>query len=156
VAFSLISHQATPVTPEYIARGLSFNKKAYICFPFFSFLLTRHSLNTFGNNVHPTGNISTLQVSLFMQEGIQVDGARVVLPQPVSTGAIPQVGTVTSYSADGQHSPPIPCPPSCMPCLLPCLHVHSQSNQPGAMPRRGGMSGPACLCFCMSACGSHI
>ncbi|KAA6427690.1 MAG: hypothetical protein FRX49_02353 [Trebouxia sp. A1-2] len=40
-------------------------------------------------------------VSLFMQEGIQVDGARVVLPQPVSTGPAPQVGTVTSYAADG-------------------------------------------------------
>ncbi len=52
-----------------------------------------------------------------MQEGIQVDGARVVLPQPVSTGSIPQVGTVTSYAADGQLSPPLP-PPACHACVL--------------------------------------
>ena len=43
----------------------------------------------------------TLQVSLFMQEGIQVDGARVVLPQPVSNGPTPPVGTLTTYPPDG-------------------------------------------------------
>lgn len=37
-----------------------------------------------------------------MQEGIQVDGARVVLPQPVSSSLAPQVGTVTTYAPDGQ------------------------------------------------------
>ena len=52
-----------------------------------------------------------------MQEGIQVDGARVVLPQPVSIGLLPQVGTVTSYAADGQLSPPNP-PPACHACCL--------------------------------------
>ena len=36
-----------------------------------------------------------------MQEGIQVDGARVVLPQPVSRGAVPPVGTLTTYPSDG-------------------------------------------------------
>ena len=76
-------------------------------------------MNTLGSTSHLTGHVSFLQVSLFMQEGIQVDGARVVLPQPVSTGVIPQVGTVTSYAADGQPSPPPP-PPACMPCLLAC------------------------------------
>ena len=77
-----------------------------------------------------------------MQEGIQVDGARVVLPQPVSTGVIPQVGTVTSYAADGQPSPPPPSPPACH----ACLHAHSQSNQPGALPHEGGMSGLCSAC----------
>lgn len=41
-----------------------------------------------------------------MQEGIQVDGAHVVLPQPVSAGPTPPVGTVTNYAADGE---PPPC-----------------------------------------------
>ena len=45
-----------------------------------------------------------------------MDGARVVLPQPVSTGSIPQVGTATSYAAEGQPSRPIP-PPACHACL---------------------------------------
>ena len=67
--------------------------------------------------MHPTLHISVLQVSLFMQEGFQVDGARVVLPQPVSTGSIPQVGTATSYAADGQLSPPL-LPPACRACFL--------------------------------------
>ena len=43
----------------------------------------------------------TLQVSLFLQEGIQVDGARVVLPQPVSIEPTPPVGTLTTYQSDG-------------------------------------------------------
>lgn len=42
-----------------------------------------------------------LQVSLFMQEGIQVEGARVVLPQPVSVGPTLPVGTLTTYQPDG-------------------------------------------------------
>lgn len=42
-----------------------------------------------------------LQVSLFMQEGIQVEGARVVLPQPVSVGLTLPVGTLTTYQPDG-------------------------------------------------------
>ena len=42
-----------------------------------------------------------MQVSLFMQEGIQVDGARVVLPQPVSNAPTPPVGTLTTYQPDG-------------------------------------------------------
>lgn len=46
-----------------------------------------------------------------------MDGARVVLPQPVSTGSIPQVGTATSYAADGQLSPPL-LPPACRACFL--------------------------------------
>ncbi len=46
--------------------------------------------------------LSCLQVSLFLQEGIQVDGARVVLPQPVSDALSPQVGAITTYAPDGQ------------------------------------------------------
>ena len=41
-----------------------------------------------------------------MQEGIQVDGARVVLPQPVSNSPAPPVGTMKTYSPDG--TPPKP------------------------------------------------
>ena len=103
-----------------------FQQKGIHLFPFFSALPTRHSLNTLGSTSHLTGHISFLQVSLFMQEGIQVDGARVVLPQPVSTGVIPQVGTVTSYAADGQPSPP---PPPLLHAMLACMPIHSQSCQ---------------------------
>ena len=44
-----------------------------------------------------------LQVSLFMQEGIQIDGARFALPQPLSDSQAKPVGTVTYYNADGQY-----------------------------------------------------
>ncbi|KAL3145033.1 hypothetical protein ABBQ32_003526 [Trebouxia sp. C0010 RCD-2024] len=43
-----------------------------------------------------------IKVSLLMQEGIQVEGSRVVLPLPVSTGGVKPVGTLTTYSPDGQ------------------------------------------------------
>lgn len=44
-----------------------------------------------------------------MQEGIQVEGSRVVLPQPVSFGAVLPVGTLTTYSPDGQiHTETLP------------------------------------------------
>ena len=47
---------------------------------------------------------SSPQVSLFMQEGIQVDGARVVLPQPLSLSHAPPVGTITTHGPQGTYS----------------------------------------------------
>lgn len=43
-----------------------------------------------------------LQVSLFMQEGIQIDGAKFALPQPLSDSQAKPVGTVTHYNTDGE------------------------------------------------------
>lgn len=45
-----------------------------------------------------------MQVSLFLQEGIQVDGARVALPQPLSNSPVPPVGTMTTYGPQGMHT----------------------------------------------------
>ena len=37
-----------------------------------------------------------------MQEGIQIDGAKFALPQPLSDSQTPAVGTITRYEADGE------------------------------------------------------
>ena len=37
-----------------------------------------------------------------MQEGIQIDGAKFALPQPLSDSQTPAVGTITHYEADGE------------------------------------------------------
>ncbi|KAK9806807.1 hypothetical protein WJX72_003504 [[Myrmecia] bisecta] len=43
-----------------------------------------------------------VKVSLFLQEGIQTPAGRIILPQPVSDGSTPAVGTVHRFNSDGR------------------------------------------------------
>lgn len=65
-----------------------------------------------------------------MQEGIQINGAKFALPQPLSDSQSPAVGTITYYKADGEH--------------LLCARQHATTPGVLKLPAQAVLLLPAC------------